>query len=137
MAAMACWSAQAQAVKPVKMVIGPDGRACEYIGETADKYHVMCQDDGWVDKKTHRIEIWSPEKGKGWVCCRKADGKVNIYKSADAKSAVVGQLTNTKGYIPESAACLGLEKGWYKVNKDGVVGYVKTRTAWWSAKSLD
>lgn len=97
----------------------------------------MCQDDGWVDKKESRIEYWSPEKGKGWVCCRKADGKVNIYKSADAKSAVVGQLTNTKGYIPESAACLGLEKGWYKVNKDGVVGYVKARTAWWSAKSLD
>ena len=97
MAAMACWSAQAQAVKPVKMVIGPDGMACEYIGETADKYHVMCQDDGWVDKKESRIEYWSPEKGKGWVCCRKADGKVNIYKSADAKSAVVGQLTSTKG----------------------------------------
>ena len=79
MAAMACWSAQAQSVKPVKMVIGPDGMACEYIGETADKYHVMCQDDGWVDKKESRIEYWSPEKGKGWVCCRKADGKVNIY----------------------------------------------------------
>lgn len=62
---------------------------------------------------------------------------MNIYKSADAKSAVVGQLTSTKGYIPESAACLGLEKGWYKVNKDGVVGYVKARTAWWRAKSLD
>ena len=29
MAAMACWSAQAQSVKPVKMVIGPDGMACE------------------------------------------------------------------------------------------------------------
>lgn len=81
-------SAQAQAVKPVKMVVGPDGIACEYIGETADKYHVMCQDDGWGD-------------------------------------------------TPESAARLGLEKGWYKVHKDGVVDYVKVRTAWWSAKSLD
>lgn len=135
--AMAGLSAQAQSTKTVKMVICADGTAGEYLGESADKYHVLYQDDGWVDKKTSKIEFWSAAKGKGWICGRKDNGTVNIRQRPDANAPVVGQLVRKRGYIPDSAKCLGVENGWYRVDYNGTTGYVKASVAYWRAKSFD
>ncbi len=135
--AMAGLSAQAQSTKTVKMVVTADGSAGEYLGESADKYHVQAQDDGWVDKKTSKIELWSAAKGKGWVCGRKSSGTVNIRQRPSTQAPVVGRLESKRNSIPDSARCLGVEKGWYKVDCNGTVGYVKASVACWSARSID
>lgn len=135
--AMAGLSAQAQSAQTVKMVVTANGDAYEYLGESADKYHVMGQDDGWVDKTTSKIELWSAAKGKGWVYGRKANGTVNIRQRPDTHAPVIGQLVSQKGDIPDSARCLGVEDGWYRVNYNGTTGYVKASVAHWRARSID
>ena len=135
--AMTGLSAQAQSAKTVKMVVTADGSAYEYLAESSDKYHVMGQDDGWVDKKTSKIELWSAAKGKGWVCGRKDSGTVNIRQRPSTQAPVVGRLESQKNSIPDSARCLGVEKGWYRVDCNGTIGYVKASVACWSALPID
>ena len=50
-----------------------------------------------------------------------ADGYANIRKSPTASSDVVGVLYNTNG----SAAVIGISGNWFKVNLNGVEGYVR------------
>ena len=135
--AMAGLSAQAQSAQTVKMVVTADGDACKYLGESSDKYHVMGQDDGWVDKKTSKIEFWSAAKGKGWVCGRKGSGTVNIRQRPSTQAPVVGRLERQKNSIPDPVKCLGVENGWYKVSYNGTTGYVKASVAYWSARPID
>ena len=74
---------------------------------------------------------------KDYITKKQDNGTVNIRQRPDAKAPVVGQLVRERGYIPDSAKCLGVENGWYRVDYNGTTGYVKASVAYWRAKSFD
>ena len=118
----------------LKVVVTKDGGLVGYIANPVD----------WeeeVSKKDHRVEIWTPEKGKGFVVRRDGvTGNINIRKGPGTKYAVVTQMTeedSNKDYPECAFDCLGKTNGWYKISIKGKVGYVRQDLVSWAAYFAD
>ncbi len=127
---LACCAAMS--AQSMKMVVGKDGEVeGRYVRTNADSYTVDVQDTYDVPKAGLRVVTFSAVKGQG-IVYRNQDrkGNINVRKGPSIKSAVVAKIPEFDG-VPDCYPCLGLVKGWYKINIDGVVGYVRKDMACW------
>lgn len=127
----------------LKVVVTADGDLVgRYVRQTSTTYIANPLD--WeveVSKKDHRVEIWTPEKGKGFVVRRDGvTGNLNVRKGPSTRYAVVCQITeedSNKDYPENSFQCLGKVKGWYKISIKGKVGYIRQDLVEWAAYYAD
>ena len=92
----------------LKVVVTADGDLVgRYVRQTSTTYIANPLD--WeveVSKKDHRVEIWTPEKGKGFVVRRDGvTGNLNVRKGPSTRYAVVCQITeedSNKDYPEET-----------------------------------
>lgn len=94
-----------------------------------------------ISKKDSRVEIWTPEKGKGFVYRRDGvRGNINVRKGPSTNTAVVSKITeedSKKEYPDFKFDCLGKTNGWYKISIKGKVGYVRQDLVEWAAYYAD
>lgn len=142
-ALMAMLTVNAQWNNSLKVVVTSDGMLVgRYVRQTATTYVANPVD--WeveVPKKGHRVEVWTPEKGKGFVVRRDGvTGNINVRKGPSTKTAVVTQITEAdseKDYPDNVFECRGKTNGWYKISIKGKVGYVRQDLVEWAAYFAD
>ena len=127
----------------LKVVVGDDGGLMgRYVRQTDSTYIANPLD--WeveVSKSEGRKEVWSPEKGKGFVV--RADGvrgNINVRKGPSTRTAIVSTITEADGKkdYPDCAFdCLGKVDNWYKIRIKGKVGYVREDLVEWAAYYAD
>lgn len=140
---MSVMALSAQTNNSLKVVVTRDGGLVgRYVRQTSTTYIANPVD--WeveVSKKDHRVEIWTPEKGKGFVVRRSGvTGNINIRKGPSTRTAVVCQITeedSNKDYPENVFQCLGKVKNWYKISIKGTVGYVRQDLVDWAAYFAD
>ncbi len=116
----------------MKMVVDSKGDVVGRLVKTnATTYTVSTQEDVDVPKKGHRVVVYSAEKGQG-IVYRHPDrkGNINVRKGPSVKTAVVAKIPEYED-LPEPYDCLGKVKGWYKINIDGKIGYVRADLMCW------
>ena len=127
----------------MKVVVSNDGMLVgRYVRQTATTYIANPVDwEEEVPKKGYRVEIWTPEKGKGFVVRRPGvKGNINVRKGPSVNTAVVTKITEADGEkdYPDCAFdCLGKVKGWYKIRIKGMVGFVRQDLVEWAAYYAD
>lgn len=127
----------------MKVVVSNDGMLVgRYVRQTATTYIANPVDwEEEVPKKGYRVEIWTPEKGKGFVVRRPGvKGNINVRKGPSVNTAVVTKITEADGEkdYPDCAFdCLGKVKGWYKIRIRGLVGFVRQDLVEWAAYYAD
>ena len=143
---LALWSmlaVNAQNDNGLKVVVSKDGQLVgRYVRQTATTYIANPLDwEEEVPKKGYRVEVWSPENGKGFIV--RADGvtgNINVRKGASTRTAVVATITeadSAKDYPENSFPCIGKYKNWYKIKIKGKVGYVREDLVCWAAYYAD
>ncbi len=141
-AMMGMFTAYAQK-ESMKVVVNSEGMLVgRYMRQTATTYIANPLDwEEEVPKKGYRVEIWTPEKGKGFVYRQDGvKGNLNVRKGPSTKYAVVAQITEEdtdKDYPDCVFDCLGKIKGWYKISIKGKVGYVREDLVDWAAYYAD
>ena len=136
-------AAYAQTNNSLRVVVSNDGQLVgRFVRQTPTTYIANPLD--WeveVPKKGYRVEVWTPEKGKGFVVRRDGvTGNINVRKGPSTNTAVVAQITeadSNKDYPENSFHCLGKTKGWYKISIKGKVGYVRQDLVEWAAYYAD
>lgn len=129
MAVVCSCTIQAQSMK---MVVDKKGEVVgRYVRTTGNSFIVEVQDTYDVPKAGNRVVTFSAVKGQG-ICYRNQDkvGNINVRKGPSTKTAVVAKIPEFDG-VPDCYPCLGKVKGWYKINIDGVIGYVRQDLACW------
>ncbi len=137
-------TAHAQMENRMKVVVSKDGALVgRFVRETATTYVANPVD--WEEevskKEGYRVEVWTPEKGKGFVVRGEGiKGNINVRKGPSTKTAMVAQITeedSMKDYPDFAFDCLGKTKGWYKIRIKGKVGYVRQDLVEWAAYYAD
>ena len=127
----------------MKVVVSNDGSLIgKYVRQTNTTYIANPLDwEEEVSKKDSRVEIWTPEKGKGHVIRRDGvKGNINVRKGPSINTAVVTKITeadSNKDYPDCFFDCLGKINGWYKIRIKGIVGYVRQDLVEWFAYFAD
>lgn len=139
---MGVLAAGAQSNSQKVVVDSEGGLVGRYVRQTATTYIANPLD--WeveVPKKGHRVEIWTPEKGKGYVERGSGiTGNINVRKGPSTRTAVVCQITeedSNKDFPGGVFECLGKKNGWYKIKIKGKVGYVRQDLVSWGAYLAD
>ncbi len=113
----------------MKMVVDNKGNAVgRYVKTNSKTYTVDVQDRYDVPKKGNKVVTFSAAKGQGVVYYDQSHtGNLNVRKKPSINAAVVTQIIDpvTLGGAPDCYKCLGKVKGWYKVNVNGKIGYVR------------
>lgn len=111
----------------MKMVVDKHGNVLgRYVKTNKSTYTVAIQDDVTVPKRGNRVVVYRASKGQGIVYYNQEHkGSLNVRQSPTIDSPVVAQIPDPDGDLPECYDCLGKTKGWYKVEVNGVVGYVR------------
>ena len=113
----------------MKMVVDSHGNAVgRYVKTNSKTYTVDVQDRYDIPKKGKKVVTFSAAKGQGVVFYDQSHtGNLNVRKSPSTNAAIVTQIIDPVklGCAPECYKCLGKVKGWYKVNVDGKIGYVR------------
>ena len=128
---MACCYLSAQSMK---VVVSGEGEVLGRLVKTnATTYSVCVQDDYDVPKAGNHVEVFSAEKGQG-IVYRHPDrvGNINVRKGPSTKTAVIAKIPDFED-LPEPYDCLGKVNGWYKINIDGKIGYVRADLMVWDA----
>ena len=124
-----------------KVVVDKDGGVMgRYVRETQTAYIANPLDWEVECKKAegYRVEIWTPEKGKG-IVCRKTErkGNINVRQRPDINSPVVAKIPDKFDYPDCLYDCIGKENGWFKIKINGKVGYVREDMVDWGAFFAD
>ena len=136
-------TASAQLNNSLKVVVTDEGHLVgRYVRETATTYIANPLDwEEEVSKKDHRVEVWTPEKGKGHVGRRDGvRGNINVRKGPGTQYAVVTKMTeedSKKDYPDCFFDCLGKKNGWYKISIKGMEGWVREDLVEWAAYFAD
>ena len=126
---LACLGLNAQSMK---MVVDSKGEVVgRYVKTNATTYTVCTQEDVDVPKAGHRIVVYRAEKGQG-IVYRHPDriGNINVRKGPSTKTAVIAKIPDCED-LPDPYDCLGKVNGWYKINIDGKIGYVRADLMSW------
>ncbi len=127
----------------LKVVVTSDGMLVgRYIRQTATTYIANPVDwEEEVPKKGHRVEIWTPEKGKGFVTRRDGvTGNLNVRRGPSKNTQIVAVITeadSNRDYPDNVFDCLGKTNGWYKIRVKGKVGYIRQDLVSWAAYFAD
>ena len=142
MAAVCVLAASAQS-NSMKVVVSDDGMLVgRYVRQTDTTYVANPLD--WevvVSKEGYRVEVWTPEKGKGFVVRRdEVRGNINVRRGPSTKTPIVSTITEADGrkdYPDNTFDCLGMSNGLYKIKIKGKVGYVRQDLVEWAAYYAD
>lgn len=137
---ISCVNAQKNSMK---VVVTDDGSLVgRYVRQTDTTYIANPLD--WeveVSKKSSRVEIWTPEKGKGFVVRKdRVRGNINVRKQPSIKSAIIDKITEADGqkdYPYCFFDCLGKTGEWFKISIRGKEGYVREDLVDWAAYFAD
>ena len=135
--------ANAQWNNRMKVVVSNDGMLVgKYVRQTDTTYVANPLDwEEVVPKKGYRVEVWTPEKGKGFVVRRDGvKGNINVRKGPSTQTAIVATITEADGlkdYPDNAFDCLGKSNEWYKIKIKGKVGYVRQDLVEWAAYYAD
>lgn len=116
-----------------------DGSVHVYLAEDDTRYFSEAQDYFWIDKSTSHLETYRAQDGKGSVYS--FDDKPVYVRLSPSRKADVIQVIDVPEEIPEYYDCLGYFRArndetrwynwWYKVNVDGIVGYIEDGRIHW------
>lgn len=116
-----------------------DGSVHVYLAEDDTRYFSEVQDYFWIDKSTSHLETYRAQDGKGSVYS--FDDKPVYVRLSPSRKADVIQVIDVPEEIPEYYDCLGYFRArndetrwynwWYKVNVDGIVGYIEDGRIHW------
>ena len=116
-----------------------DGSVSPYIAEDDTRYFTEAQDYFWIDKSISHIETYRAQDGKGSISSF-SDKPVYVRLSPSSKAEVI-QVIDVPVDIPAGYDCLGYyrvkndETGWYdwwyKVNVDGIIGFIEDGRIHW------
>ena len=127
----------------LKVVVSDEGLLVgRYVRQTDTTYIANPVDwEEEVPKNGYRVEVWTPEKGKGFVV-RKARvrGNINVRKQPSINSAIVDKISEADGmkdYPDCFFDCLGKTGEWFKISIRGKVGYVRQDLVDWAAYFAD
>lgn len=140
--ALACVTANAQ-TNSLKVVVNDEGSLVgRYVRETKTTYIANPVDrEEEVPKKGCRVEIWTPEKGKGFVGRKDhVRGNINVRKRPTTNSAIIDKITEADGmkdYPDCFFDCVGKSGRWFKISIRGKVGYVREDLVDWAAYFAD
>ena len=115
-----------------KVIVTNDGIVARYLSEDETSYFGEIQDDFTVAKKEARVENWYACDGKGNVLLSEP-GTEPVYAAPDSLSDVIGKLEHIKGDCPESYLVAGYKDGWFAIEMNGNVGYVREEYVSWDA----
>ena len=115
-----------------KVIISEGGMVARYLTEDEDNYIGDIQDSVWIPKSRAMVETWRACDGRG-VVLLKEEGTEPAYAAPDSLSSVVGELTFERGYCPDSYSVVGYRDGWFAIDMDGNVGYVREEYVHWDA----
>ena len=127
----------------LKVVVTDDGSLVgRYVRQTDTTYIANPVDwEEEVPKKGFRVEVWTPEKGKGFVVRKdRVRGNINVRKQPSINSAIVDKISEADGKkdYPECFFdCLGKTGEWFKISIRGKVGYVRQDLVDWAAYFAD
>ena len=93
-------------------------------------YEIEAQDKIVKSKEGIDIEFWSAWDGKGVVFLTNP-GSAPVFSAADTSGEVIGSLVYEDGFCPESCRCLGYKSGWFKIECQGMEGYVSEEVTTW------
>ena len=116
-----------------------DSTVSIYLAEDDTRYFSEVQDYFWVDKSTSHIETYRAQDGKGSISS--FSDKPIYVRLSPSRNAEVIQVIDVPEDIPEGYDCLGYyrvkndETGWYdwwyKVNVDGIIGFIEDGRILW------
>ena len=116
-----------------------DSTVSIYLAEDDTRYFSEVQDYFWVDKSTSHIETYRAQDGKGSISS--FSDKPIYVRLSPSRNAEVIQVIDVPEDIPEGYDCLGYyrvkndETGWYdwwyKVNVDGIIGFIEDGRIHW------
>lgn len=115
-----------------KVIITNDGIVARYVSEDETSYFGDIQDDFTVAKKDARVETWYACDGKGNVLLSEP-GTEPVYVAPDSLSEVIGKLEHIKGDCPESYLVAGYRDGWFAIEMNGNIGYIREKYVSWDA----
>ena len=110
----------------MKMVVDSQGNVVgRYVKTNKSTHSITVQDIATVPKRGHKVVTYRAAKGQGVVFYDQTrTGSLNVRQRPTTNSPVVAQIPHPEG-IPDCYQCLGKTNGWYKLEVDGVVGYVR------------
>lgn len=115
-----------------KVIVTKDGTVARYISEDETSYYGDIQDDFTVAKEDATVETWYACDGKGNVLLSEP-GTEPVFAAPDSLSDVIGKLEHVKGDCPESYLVAGYRDGWFAIEINGNVGYVREKYVSWDA----
>ena len=127
----------------LKVVVTDEGMLVgRYVRQTNTTYIANPLDwEEEVPKKGHRVEIWTPEKGKGHVGRKDGvRGNINVRKQPSTKSAIIDKISeadSNKDYPDCFFDCVGKKGKWFKIKIRGKIGYVREDLVDWAAYFAD
>lgn len=118
-----------------KVVIDSHGNVeGRYVRTNKHTYTVNVQDFVDVPKRGRRVVTYSAVNGQGVVYYnQERTGNLNVRQRPTKQSPVIAQIPEPGDYVPDCFPCLGKVNGWYKVNVDGQVGYVRQDLLDWDS----
>ena len=116
-----------------------DGSVSPYLAEDDTRYFTEAQDYFWIDKSISHLETYRAQDGQGCISSF-SDKPIYVRLSPNRKDEVV-QVIDVPEDIPEGYDCLGYyrvkndETGWYdwwyRVNVDGITGFIEDDRILW------
>ena len=120
----------AASVDTMEMVVDNRGNLVgRYVQTNQNTFVISVQDDTEVPRLGHKIVVYRARDGKGILYTTRKN--VNIRKEPNLESTVICQITNNEDGVPDTYPCLGKTKGWYKINVNGKIGYVRHDLVIW------
>ena len=127
----------------LKVIVSDEGLLVgRYVRQTDTTYIANPVDwEEEVPKNGYRVEVWTPEKGKGFVVRKdRVRGNINVRKQPSINSAIVDKISEADGmkdYPDCFFDCLGKTGEWFKISIRGKVGYVRQDLVDWAAYFAD
>ena len=117
-----------------KVIVTGDGTLARYVSENETSYTGSIQDTITVSKNEATVEIWYACDGKGFVSLNE-EGIKPAYAAPDSLSGVVGELQFEMGYCPEAYSVTSYKDGWFSIEIDGSIGYIREEYVCWDVIS--
>ena len=116
----------------MKVVILEDGTAARFVSGSETSYIAEIQDEFEAPKDGARVETWYACDGKGVVWLKESGSQQVLSSPADTADAI-GTLHCEDGELPCTYRCAGFRDGWFAVDMDGTVGYIREDKVVWDA----
>lgn len=112
------------------VVLRDDEPLGQLIKTMEDCYEIETQEITEIPKEGVEVRHWSAYDGKG-VVYPKNPGTVQVYAEPSADAQFIGEIKYEEGFCPDTFKCLGYVRDWFRIEYNGVEGYVEEKVAEW------